>query len=1307
MSIVLVIGLCPAPAFAADGRYSAANTAASDVVSTPFTVQGNSGTQLAVAAKATPIVLYSDSATQNAKKLTAKGLKAAKAKWKSSNTKVVTVKKGKVVAKKAGKATVTAKQGKKTFTFKVTAKKVSINKSKAQIKVGGTVALKLTGDTIKSVKTSSKAVATVSKKGVVKGVKAGTSTITLVSKKGKKYTCKITVKASASSKPSKPSTVAVTGVSFAQPSLSLVVGSAAVSNPATVQPANATNKAVTYSSSAPSVASVDSVGQITPKAAGTATITAKTADGGKTATCKVTVTAKAIAVTGVSFAKSSLTLTAGDTAVSNPAIVAPSNATNKAVTYKSADESIATVDSNGLVTPKAIGETIITAKTADGGKTATCTVVVKKGGITVSSAADLKKALDNGASYSRITFDSKKSESITLDTDSDLTDTELVINAPNATIDNKVKYKSVSIDAIAANTYTEHANNSIAVAAETSHIVIAQNAVATVNAKPEVKSLVLENSGRVNKLTVGTAGKVNIKQRSESVQAVISIEVTARATIETNATLDVTANVKASLVLQPGSEGTEVKVTDSKDIPDVAGVSTVRATIVTDSGAVVDSYTVVAVYSADVETVTIPELTGRVVKPNDSADSEGGAGLARAKVELYHFEQTDSAAALQVQETDENGYFMLSNVPAGNYTLVISAEGYGESHQNLFVDNMSNSRSIGDFYLVSADEGDAEGGISGVVIDATQQGDYPIEGINIRVRTGASNVTGKVVATAVTGEDGTYKVEGVDGFALKSGVYTVEAVDLRNGVEPSYRSAKKTVVVRAGVVANCKIGMSPGVDFGQIQFKLVWNGPGGETPADVDSHLYGPRADGGLFHTYYSDKEYRSGDNLIADLDRDVTDYEGPETTTVRQLEPGIYTFFLHDYTNRESSDSTALGNSGSVVTVTIGTVTKPFPVPVGQKGTVWEVCTYNSVTKELTPVNKMYYESDPGAVGDALLYNGLKLDSVDTNDFVESVTINRSTVRLTVTSPMSDSKMSKIVGHADGATVEVVRSSNSGSGYGLKVIGADGVTRFYDLSFDIDYGNFGVTSVTPNGVITSGSVYDSEIDLNATDISFEKVKADLKLEFGEEGVIWDLVDDDGTWRLTITNGTLTRSYRVDVWQDWGDLAITGFESNDVVLYGTAYASWTEVELYVTNKDFEALKDKIKPIFASDNVHLVDVRWDDDDDEIAIDITDGVRTRTYWVDLYLETRPVVSSIELNDVIVDYTIDNEWNEIYFDVTDASPEAWANQSKFVASCSGEGATGSFREYDEDDDGILFDVVSSAGQRTYWVYARCETA
>ena len=93
-------------------------------------------------------------------------------------------------------------------------------------------------------------------------------------------------------------TVAVTGVSLSKTSLSLVEGGSETLT-ATVAPSNATNKSVSWKSSATDIVTVDGSGKVTAVKAGSATITVSTTDGGKTASCSVTVTEQAkIVITG-------------------------------------------------------------------------------------------------------------------------------------------------------------------------------------------------------------------------------------------------------------------------------------------------------------------------------------------------------------------------------------------------------------------------------------------------------------------------------------------------------------------------------------------------------------------------------------------------------------------------------------------------------------------------------------------------------------------------------------------------------------------------------------------------------------------------------------------------------------------------------------------------------------------------------------------------------------------------------------------------------------------------------------------------
>ncbi len=181
-----------------------------------------------------------------------------------------------------------------------------------------------------------------------------------------------------------PDTVSVTGITLNPTSIELIDGES-VTITATVTPSDAANKNVQWSSSNPDIQV--SNGKVTasfkPGAATTAvngremlgkgTITAKTEDGGKTATCEITVFAKTIAVTGISMSEDALFLTKGQS-YTLKATVVPDNATNKTVQWTTSDASVATVDQNGTVNAISSGNATITASAGD--KSATCAVSV-------------------------------------------------------------------------------------------------------------------------------------------------------------------------------------------------------------------------------------------------------------------------------------------------------------------------------------------------------------------------------------------------------------------------------------------------------------------------------------------------------------------------------------------------------------------------------------------------------------------------------------------------------------------------------------------------------------------------------------------------------------------------------------------------------------------------------------------------------------------------------------------------------------------------------------------------------------------
>ncbi|MGI6154095.1 MAG: leucine-rich repeat protein, partial [Christensenellaceae bacterium] len=136
--------------------------------------------------------------------------------------------------------------------------------------------------------------------------------------------------------------VPVTGVSLDKTTLAMNAGDRRTLT-ATVAPPAATNKEVTWRSSNSAVATVGAKGNVTAVGNGTAIITVTTADGGYRATCTVAVTTR---VTGVVLGRNNATLDSDDT-LQLLAAVSPATASNKAVSWKSSNPKVATVDTNG------------------------------------------------------------------------------------------------------------------------------------------------------------------------------------------------------------------------------------------------------------------------------------------------------------------------------------------------------------------------------------------------------------------------------------------------------------------------------------------------------------------------------------------------------------------------------------------------------------------------------------------------------------------------------------------------------------------------------------------------------------------------------------------------------------------------------------------------------------------------------------------------------------------------------------------------------------------------------------------------
>lgn len=143
---------------------------------------------------------------------------------------------------------------------------------------------------------------------------------------------------------------------------------------ATISPYDAYNKKVVWSSSDANIAKVVD-GIVTAIAVGKAVITVKSDDGGKASTCDVVVKPKAIPMAGLSLDKEEVKIVKGDK-LKLTATVEPSDATDQKLVWYSSDPDIANVDSDGVVTAKSVGITVINVKAQVSSLSAYCIVNV-------------------------------------------------------------------------------------------------------------------------------------------------------------------------------------------------------------------------------------------------------------------------------------------------------------------------------------------------------------------------------------------------------------------------------------------------------------------------------------------------------------------------------------------------------------------------------------------------------------------------------------------------------------------------------------------------------------------------------------------------------------------------------------------------------------------------------------------------------------------------------------------------------------------------------------------------------------------
>lgn len=331
--------------------------------------------------------------------------------------------------------------------------------------------------------------------------------------------------------------------------------------------------------------------------------------------------------------------------------------------------------------------------------------------------------------------------------------------------------------------------------------------------------------------------------------------------------------------------------------------------------------------------------------------------MSNATVELCYEDQS-----MYTTHTDSDGKYMFY-VPSELITYTIQIDAGSECVPVTIYDVTIDETSL-DIYMDIAWLVVREAIEYTVRFDVTDAFNYAsdhssmarVNDAEICIRSGMNNRIGEIVYQIRSDSSGYATI------TLAPGMYTAEIS--KTGYDVlfiNFYVNRYEIVVYASA--------SPKLADGEVRVVLTW----GETPRDLDSHLFTPY-DGSAgdntdsYHIWYMNMGNTFGDNLDVD---DISSY-GPETITIPAMRAGQYKYYVVDYTNSSMGNNLSNEMSASGATVRVYTsrgLEGTWHVPTGRQGVIWEV--FEMRNGFITPINRYYSNtSDVGWWEHELLYN-------------------------------------------------------------------------------------------------------------------------------------------------------------------------------------------------------------------------------------------------------------------------------------------------------------------------------------------------
>lgn len=344
--------------------------------------------------------------------------------------------------------------------------------------------------------------------------------------------------------------------------------------------------------------------------------------------------------------------------------------------------------------------------------------------------------------------------------------------------------------------------------------------------------------------------------------------------------------------------------------------------------------------------VKVPECTyGRGTLNGYVADArDRNNAIGNATATIYN----SNGDKVKKLYSDSLGEYSCS-LKSGDYILTVTADGYKQFNYSFSIEKDQTTYAETLLLINEQDSGDSI--CTGKITNSVTGG--IVNGVNVSVFENWNNTLSNAIITTISDEYGNYRIE------LPSGNYTIKFE------KEGYLPTSVNVALIAGEnVRDYYINPEDSeiIGAGNLRIILTW----GDTPRDLDSHLVNTNG----LHTYWSYKdEYNSNNELEASLDKDDTRGNGYETTTIyKEDTSAIYSYYVHDYTNRTEGLSKEMSYSNAQVKVLSGEQEiAVFNIPVNREATLWHVFDYDPVTHIITPVHEFSMHSNSGTVGSNL----------------------------------------------------------------------------------------------------------------------------------------------------------------------------------------------------------------------------------------------------------------------------------------------------------------------------------------------------